>query len=152
MCDLNDAVKFINCTPRPWMYQIQFWSTGGMIFAGEHQSTRRQTSDSATSSTTNPTWNETVLKPSLHDEMPAANRLICNVASRCCDLCVSVNVDGFQVTESKAMDHRPRIKKKDTRQESAPRRTAVEYTYKGTERAVSTLLTTMSHRHEKEHG
>ena len=80
-----------------------------MILAGEHQITRRQTSDSATSSTTNPTWNETGLKPGLHDKMPATNRLSCNMVSRCYDLCVSVNVDGSQVTESKAMDHSPCI-------------------------------------------
>ena len=72
-----------------------------MILAGKQRSTRRQISDSATSSTTNPTWNETGLNPGPHDELPATNRLRFNVASSCCDLCVSVTVDGFQVTESK---------------------------------------------------
>ena len=90
-----------NYTPRSWMYQIQVWSTGGMILAGEHLSTRRKTSDSATSSTTNPTWNETGMNPGPHDELPTTNRLSFNMASSCCDLCVFVNVDGFQVTEYK---------------------------------------------------
>jgi hypothetical protein len=72
-----------------------------MILAGEHRSTRKQTSDSATSSTTTPTWNEKGLNPGPHDELPATNRLSFNMASSCCDLCVSVNVDGFQVAESK---------------------------------------------------
>jgi hypothetical protein len=109
-CVLNDAVKFINYTTRSWMYQIKLWSTGGVILAGEHRSTRRQTSDSATSSTTNPTWNETVLNPGPHEELPVTTRLSFNIASSYRDLCVSVNVDSFQKrwpSPSKAMDHSP---------------------------------------------
>lgn len=41
------------------------------------------------------------MNPSPHDELPATNRLSSNMASSCCDVCVSVNVGGFQMTEYK---------------------------------------------------
>jgi hypothetical protein len=46
-----------------------------MKLAGENRSTRGKTCPSTTLSTTNPTWTDPGLNPSLRRERPATNRL-----------------------------------------------------------------------------